>query len=147
MVSKIKASGKLKPEANAEEVATAIKNLNQIKTKGGNDLFERIRDTALGNASTDTLGVLLALGTLGGSLATSENKIERKSTMINLGIPLLVTLGGMVYGTAMCYSGGVALAFSFITGQIAKVGAKFIDNKTKQHALLKAENDKKEYVA
>ena len=147
LVEKLQKSGKIQNGADATEVATAIKNLNYIKVKGGADLFERIRDTALGNAATDTLGVIASLGLLGGSLVTAENKAEKKSTMINLGIPLLVTLGTMVYGTAMCFSGGVALAFGLVTGNIASSAAKFIDNKTKQHAALRAEADKTTYVA
>ena len=67
--------------------------------------------------------------------------------MINLGIPLLVTLGSMVYGTAMCFAGGVALAFGLVTGEVAKRGAKLLDNTLKQKAVLKAENEKKEYLA
>ncbi|MBQ7286687.1 MAG: hypothetical protein IJW73_02885 [Candidatus Gastranaerophilales bacterium] len=147
LVEQLEKSGKIKNGASAVDIANHIKNLNQIKTKGAHDLFERIRDTALGNASTDTLGVIASLGLLGGSLATAEDKTERKSTMINLGIPLLVTLGSMVYGTAMCFAGGVALAFGLVTGEVAKRGAKLLDNTLKQKAVLKAENEKKEYLA
>ena len=131
------------PENASEELKAAIDKFNKIKLENGAEVFERLRDTNLGNAGTDALGIVASLGLLGGSVAASDTKEERKSTVINLGIPLLTTLASAIYGTAKCMSGGKALLFGFATGQVASIVAGTIDKFVTKHAQkqnLKAQN-------
>ena len=74
---------------------------------------------------------------LGGSVLMSDTKEEKKSTVINLGIPLLTTLASAIYGTAKCMSGGKALLFGFATGQIASIAAGTIDKFVTNHSRKK----------
>jgi UDP-N-acetylmuramyl pentapeptide phosphotransferase/UDP-N-acetylglucosamine-1-phosphate transferase len=116
---------------------TAIKKFNSTKNNCAQQLIPRLRDTNLGNASTDALGIITSLGVLGGALANTENNEEKKSTFINLGIPLLTTLATTIYGTAKSFSGLLSIGFGLATGEIFSLVAEKADK------LISKKNDNK----
>ena len=118
------------PENASEELKQAIEKFNAIKTKSAEELVPKFRDISAGNAPTDALTILASMGMLGGSVALADNKEERKSMVLNLGIPLLTTIGMAIFGTARCWAGAKSLLCGFAAGQIASIGAKIIDKTT-----------------
>lgn len=107
-----------------ENIRNALSKYNQVI----NDVIDKSRDTNLGNAISDVTGMALSVGTLGLAVASEDDKEKRKSTILNLGIPLIVTLGTMIFGNLKNISGVKAILLGLGTGQLASMGAKAIDN-------------------
>ena len=107
-----------------ENIRNALSKYNQVI----NDVIDKSRDTNLGNAISDVTGMALSVGTLGLAVASEDDKEKRKSTILNLGIPLIVTLGTMILGNLKNISGVKAILLGLGTGQLASMGAKAIDN-------------------
>lgn len=126
------------PQDASEKLKDAIKDYNNVKST----LLPKIRDINCGSAPTDFLTIMMSTLGLGVATACADTEEEKKSILVNLGIPLVVTLGSTTYGTMKALSGAKSLIFGLITGQAASVGASVID----KFVLKKnpeAENSKK----
>lgn len=125
------------PQGASKELEDAVKKYNKLLNEHGASIFERARDTSFGNAGTDALGMLASLSLLGGSVAFSDSKEERKSTVIKLGIPLTTTLASSIYALINNLSGGKALLFGFATGELASITASTVDKIVTKHSSKK----------
>lgn len=109
-----------------KEVQSALANYNNIVT----GVIDKHRDTNIGNAISDAAGMIAAVGGLGAAVATADNKEERKSTFLNLGLPILSTLGFMIYGNMKNIAGVKSMMTGLALGEVAKIAAKIIDKAT-----------------
>lgn len=111
------------PQGASGDLESAIKEFNKVK----GTLLPKMRDINCGSAPTDLLTIVLSTLGLGAATLNADTKEEKKSILVNLGIPLTVTLGSTTYGTMKALSGSKSLIFGLVTGQIANIGAKLID--------------------
>lgn len=114
------------PKGASKELEKAIHEFNDIK----GTLLPKMRDVNCGSAPTDLLTIVMSTLGLGVAIGVSDDKEEKKSTAINLGIPLLTTLGCTTFGTLKCLSGAKSLLFGLVMGKLASVSAKAIDKAT-----------------
>lgn len=128
LINQIKEILPEKSKEHAEAIAKALRDIDEIQSKGIKENMEKIRDLHLGNASVDILGMLSSLGLLSGAVILSDNKEERKSTVLNLGIPLLSALGCSFIGSLKNISGIKSALFGLGVGQLASISTKSIDN-------------------
>lgn len=115
------------PQNIPKEAQEAFDKFNEVRLKTTSELVPKLRDINAGNAPTDLLTILASTGTLMGAVALEEDKDEKKSIVINLGIPLITTLATQIYGTVKLLSGPKALIFGLATGQIASQAANLIN--------------------
>ena len=127
------------PENASEELIAEISKLNEIKTKTAGLLIPKLRDINAGSAATDLLTQIISLTSLGVVVATSDTKEEKRSVIIDLGIPLMTALGTTTIATVKALSGATALAFGIILGQVASITARTISNAYIKHAKKKEE--------
>ncbi len=111
------------PENASEALQKAIKEYNGVQ----HILLPKLRDVNCGSAITDLFTIIASIGGLSAAAVTADNKEERKSILIDFGIPLLTTLGATTFATVKCISGARSLLFGLATGQIAKLAAKKIN--------------------
>ncbi len=111
------------PENASQKLKDAINEYNGVK----GTLLPKIRDINCGSAPTDFITIIASTLGLGVATACADTKEEKKSILVNLGIPLLVTLGSTTYGTMKALSGAKSLIFGLVTGQAASLGAGAID--------------------
>lgn len=112
--------------ALSKEAQAALENLN----KSRDTIASKLRDINAGSAATDFMTMGTSIAGLGIAAAASDTNEERKSIAVNLGIPLITTLAcNSFIGNAKAISGAPALLFSLAAGQIASLGAKFVDKK------------------
>ena len=122
-----KAFEKIQPDANiTKEAQEALSKFNEIKLKTAEELIPKLRDINAGNAPTDLITILASTGALAGAVVMEDDKKEKKSIIINLGIPLIATLATQIYGTVKLLSGLKSLIFGLATGQIASQTANLI---------------------
>ena len=107
-----------------------IESINKYN-KVTRETIERLRDTNIGNPISDAAGILISAGGLGAAIATAEDKKEKKSITINLGIPILTTIASVVIGSAKSISGAKSMVFGAILGVFGSTAAKAIDHATK----------------
>lgn len=120
------------PDDISPKAREALENFNEIKLKTAEELIPKLRDINTGNAPTDLITILASTATLMGAVALEDDKKEKKSILINLGIPLITTFATQIYGTIKLLSGTKALIFGLATGQIASQIANLI-NITLEH--------------
>ncbi len=113
-------------EGLRQEAQEALDKFNKIKQKTAQELVPKLRDINAGNAPTDLITILASTGALVGAVAMEDDKKEKKSIIINLGIPLIATLSTQIYGTVKLLSGFKSLVFGLATGQIASQTANII---------------------
>lgn len=111
------------PNDASVDMKKAVEELNKLK----GTLLPKMRDINCGSAPTDLLTIILSTLGLGAAAVSADDKEERKSILVNLGIPLLVTLGSTTYGTMKALTGAKSLIFGLVSGQVASLGAKGID--------------------
>ena len=115
------------PEKASEPLKKAIENYNKIQQE---ELIPKLRDIAYGAAPSDIVTAAIPIGTFGVALAASDNKEERKSLLLNLGLPLFPTVTMPILGTIFPILNGIkAMVAGFAVGSIFSSGAKLIDNK------------------
>lgn len=112
----------------AEAIAKALLDINEIETKGMSEGISKMRDIATGDAAFDVLTMAGSVGGLGLAVAAEEEKEKRKSTIINLGIPLISTLGCSLFGCFKNIPKETGAIIGLIAGTVASQGAKAIDN-------------------
>jgi len=103
------------PENANEKTQKAIHEYNQAT----NTMICKMRDLNCGSAPTDYLTMISATGALGVAALNADNKEERRSIILELGIPLITTLGFSFYASAKALSGATGLLAGVITGRIA----------------------------
>ena len=113
--------------------------LNEATDIEGNNMFNKVAESKVGSIVTDMMG----LGLLGytGVKVTSKgnNKEEKISAALKVGIPLLGTIGTYFYSAAKAFSGITNVIFSLGTGFILnRIGdsinnyyqKRYVENKT-----------------
>lgn len=117
----------------AKQIANSLINIHKITSSGAQEVLEKQRDIRLGNNAVEVLTNLATLGGLGIAVTTSETKEERKSKMLNTGIPLATALGFSSIGGVLNIAGPKAAIIGLITGGLAsKIAAKVDENIKKE---------------
>jgi len=124
-----------KPDSlESQKIKVTLKNLhkkveNTVKFET-NNLFERLRDLALGSAPVEMLGIILPIPYISYKLIGASDKKERKKILLKEGVPLSFGMAGWAYGSMFrLFNAPTALAFSIVTGGIfAKIG-NYLENK------------------
>ncbi|MBR2068803.1 MAG: hypothetical protein IJ877_03480 [Candidatus Gastranaerophilales bacterium] len=127
------------PEGASEKLIADIEEFNNYKSNLSETLVAKARDICIGSAPTDLLTQLISIGSLSAVVATSDTKEEKRSVIINLGIPLITALTTTTIATVKAISGAPALAFALILGQVASITARTISNAYIKHQEKKTE--------
>lgn len=125
------------PEDASSALKYAIEDFNKVKFETADTLIPKLRDINAGQAPTDFISILTSIGALGIATIAADDKEERESTVINLGIPLIATLTTTTIATLKAMSGAKGLIFGVIIGQGASIAAKIslaIARKAKEKA-------------
>ncbi len=121
------------PKDASESLKKAIENYNKIQQE---ELIPKLRDIAYGAAPSDLVTAAVPIATFGIALAKADDKEERKSLLLNLGIPLFPTVTMPILGTIFPILNGIkAMIAGFAVGNIFSTGAKFIDKRLKQKKI------------
>ncbi|MBQ9150151.1 hypothetical protein IJX73_04385 [bacterium] len=123
------------PNKAAKQVANSLLNIHKITSSGAREVLEKQRDIRLGNNSVEMLTNIGTLAALGLSISTSETKQEKKSKILNQGIPLATALGFSSVGGVLNIAGPKAAIIGLITGGLASKIAAKIDENIKKQAL------------
>lgn len=126
------------PEKAAKKVANSLLDIHKITSSGAREVLEKQRDIRLGNNSVEFLGNVATVGTLGIAIACSDSKEQKKSKILNLGIPLVTALGFSSIGGVLNISGAKAAIIGLLTGQAASLGAKKLEENIKKKVLEEA---------
>ena len=113
--------------------------LNDATDIEANNMFNKVAESKVGSIVTDMMGLGL-LGYTGVKVTSNgNNKEEKISAALKVGIPLLGTIGTYFYSAAKAFSGITNVAFSLGTGFILnRIGdsinnyyqKRFVENKT-----------------
>lgn len=112
----------------AETLAKALIEIHELETKGMTEGIAKMRDIATGDSAFEVITMLGSLGALGVAVAAEDEKEKRKSTVINLGIPLVSTLGFSLFGSFINLDKKFAAPIGLVLGTLVSQGAKAIDN-------------------
>ena len=113
------------PDGADEKLVEKIKQYNSLQK---NSLIPKLCEISYGSAPTDIISMSIPVLGFGVALAKTEDKKERKSLLLNLGIPLLPTVMMPFLGTKFPVLNGVkSLVAGFAVGQVFSQGAKIID--------------------
>lgn len=82
------------------------------------DLHEKCAEFAVGSAPSDLVSFLLPVGVAGYAISKGKDKDERVSATLTTGIPIVGSIGTMMYGTVRMFTGAKNIAFGFGTGLI-----------------------------
>lgn len=99
-----------------EKSESITKNINKATTMESNDLFDKCAEFKVGSAPNDVLGLAFPLGVGAVAVSRADDKKERVSTTLTTGIPILGTIGTMIYGTTRMLSGAKNLGMALIVG-------------------------------
>lgn len=111
----------------AETLAKALMEIHELETKGMTEGIAKMRDIATGDSAFEVVTMLGSLGTLGVAVAAEDEKEKRKSTVINLGIPLVSTLGFSLFGSFINLDKKFAAPIGLVLGTLVSQGAKALD--------------------
>ena len=117
----VKAAYKEIPKGASKELESAINEYNEMIYT----MVSKLRDINCGSAPTDYMTMIGSAGALGIAAANADDKKERRSILVELGIPLISTLGCSFIANAKLLSGAVGLLTGFIVGKTASVAAAF----------------------
>ena len=124
------------PENADEKLKNAIEHYNKLQQ---DMLIPKLRDINYGCAPTDIITVGIPVAAFGVAMANADNKEERNSLLLNLGIPLLPTLVMPIIGTIFpILNGMTAIIAGLAVGQVASQTAKIIDKKINNNSENKA---------
>ena len=84
-------------------------------------------------APTDTLSVIASLGSVGLGLSTAEDKNERYSVLLNVGLPIVGSVATTLYFTARLVSGFKALGLGLLSGFVFGQAGSVVDNLRQKH--------------
>ena len=124
------------PQDADEGLKKAIENYNKLQKE---EIIPKLRDIAYGAAPSDFVTAAIPIGTFGVALAAADDKEERKSLFLNLGIPLFPTVTMPILGTIFPVLNGIkAMVAGFAVGNIFSMAAKFLDKKINGDKEIKA---------
>ena len=95
----------------------------------------------MGNAISDFAGIVAALGGLSAALIFTDDKEERKSRTINLGIPIIITIISSAIANAKNIAGLKGALFGLAISKVGTIIANGADSKIKQ--VTSKKNQKK----
>ena len=111
----------------------SVKKLDKAIDTDALEYFDKYRDLVLGSAPTDTLSVLSSLGAVVWGLSNAEDKNERTSVLLNVGLPIVGSVATTLYFTARLVSGFKSLALGALSGFIFSQGGSIADNFRQKH--------------
>lgn len=111
-----------------KEGLEALEELNKTRSK----VIAKMRDINSGSAATDFITDAVSLLTLGVAVKSADDKEEKKSIVLNLGLPLISSLGCAFIGNLMAIAGAPCMIFGLAMGQVAKLTAKGAENLTRK---------------
>lgn len=117
-----------------------IQEYNEYQKRITEKIIAKQRDICIGSAPTDVLTQITSLGLLGVAVKHSDTKEEKRSIVINLGIPLLTALGTTTYATLRALSGAKALGAGLILGEIASLTANKLSKLYLKHKGINKED-------
>lgn len=120
----------VKLEAQAKK---SIETLDKAIDTDAVEYFDKYRDLVLGCAPTDTLSVIASLGSVGLGLSTAEDKNERYSVLLNVGLPIVGSVATTLYFTARLVSGFKALGLGLLSGFVFGQAGSVVDNLRQKH--------------
>ncbi len=120
-------------QKTAKQIANSLVNIHKITSSGAREVIEKQRDIRLGNNSVEALTNIGTIGWLAASVASSDTKEERKSKILNTGIPLIGTLGFSSIGGVLNIAGAKAAIIGLISGWGVSLAAKKIDESIKSN--------------
>lgn len=80
------------------------------------DFYDKNAEFAVGSAPSDVLGLLFPVGVAGYAISKGDNSQERISTTLTTGIPIVGSIGTMIYGTTRMLAGPKNLGLAFGVG-------------------------------
>ncbi len=118
------------PENASENLKKAIEHYNKLQQES---LIPKLRDINYGCAPTDIITVGAPIGAFGVAVAKSEDKEEKKSLLLNIGVPLIPTVIMPILGTKLPILNGMkGMLAGFAAGQLVTQSVKLIDKKIKE---------------
>ena len=112
----------------AQAIAKDYMQLDYLYSKGARNIAEKQRDLKLGNASVDVLGMASTIGMLGVGVAKAEDKKEKESIMLDLGIPLTSSMIFSFVGGLKNISGVASMLTGLAVGSATSLGVKLIQS-------------------
>lgn len=112
----------------AQAIAKDYMQLDYLYSKGARNIAEKQRDLKLGNASVDVLGMASTIGMLGVGVAKAEDKKEKESIMLDLGIPLTSSMIFSFVGGIKNISGVAAMLTGLAVGSATSLGVKMLQS-------------------
>ena len=112
----------------AQAIAKDYEQLDFLYSKGARNIAEKQRDLKLGNASVDVLGMTSTIGMLGVGVAKAEDKKEKESIMLDLGIPLTSSMIFSFVGGLKNISGVASMLTGLAVGSATSLGVKLIQS-------------------
>lgn len=112
----------------AQAIAKDYEQLDFLYSKGARNIAEKQRDLKLGNASVDVLGMASTIGMLGVGVAKAEDKKEKESIMLDLGIPLTSSMIFSFVGGLKNISGVASMLTGLAVGSATSLGVKLIQS-------------------
>lgn len=111
----------------------SVKKLDKAIDTDAVEYFDKYRDLVLGCAPTDTLSVLTSLGAVGWGLSKADDKNERTSVLLNVGLPIVGSVATTLYFTARLVSGFKSLVLGALSGLVFSQGGAIADNFRQKH--------------
>lgn len=102
-------------EGRAHKITKGINKATELESE---DLHEKCAEFAVGSAPSDLVSFLLPVGVAGYAISRGKNKDERVSATLTAGIPILGSIGTMMYGTVRMFTGAKNIGFGLGTGLI-----------------------------
>ena len=120
------------PEGASKELKAAIDKYNSLF---GGTIIPKLRDINCGAAPMDVISVLMPALALGLGAANADNKEERRTILLDIGIPLIGTASMPIIGTFVPVLNGIKLWIAGLAGsevlkRCAKGIIKLVENKT-----------------
>lgn len=132
-IKEIYSTEKFLPNTEVCKANPSLEKLKQEQQNILNVLIPKLRDINFGSAPTDILTILASAIGLTSAVVHTDSKEDKKSVLINLGIPLIASLGVALFGTLRCLSGATSLLFGLAVGNFASQGARLTDNFVLSH--------------
>lgn len=109
------------------------KNINKAAKMESEDLYDKCAEFHVGSAPSDLVGLALPVGVAAYAISKGDDKQERISTTLTTGVPLIGSIGTMIYGTTRMLSGAKNLAFAAGTGLVLNFIGSGLDKLYKEY--------------
>ncbi len=98
--------------------------INKATNMESEDLFDKFAEFEVGSAPSDVIGLMIPVAAGAYAISKADDKDERVSTTLTTGIPIVGTIGTMIYGTTKMLAGPKNLIMSTVVG----LGLNFVGN-------------------